>query len=184
MTSYARPSILARLAFDKTGAAAAFGPHLPTKPRFQMAAQLHAELRHLRPRNPAPRRPTGPPKPALTRPVPSLSHRRGEGRGEGARCNSPSLFQPRRRIRISEPALTFHDSPRLVLPRRLSRSGLPLYGAWPVWSHPDRRPFSIFASNLPLVIFLRITTNSPSTCYAFRLFAWRNFDFQPSAFSL
>ena len=53
-------------------------------------------------RNPAPWKRTGPPKLALMRPMASLSHRMGEGRGEGARFNSPSLFQPRRRIRISE----------------------------------------------------------------------------------
>ena len=150
MTSNARHSILARLALDKTGAAAAYGPHLPTKPRFQMAVQLRAELRHLRPRNPALRKRTGPPKPALT-----LN-------------DSPSLVLPRR-------------SRRSRLSRR-SRCELPLDGAWPVWSHPDRQPFSIFASNLPLFIFLRITTNSPSTCSYFRLFAWRNFEL--SAFSL
>ena len=45
-----------------------------------------------------------------------------------------------------------------------------------VCSHPGRRPFSVFASNLPLFIFLRITTNSPSTCSDFILFAWRNFE--------
>ena len=55
-------------------------------------------------RNPAPWKQTGPSKLALTRPMASLSHRMGEGRGEGARFTSPSLFQPRRRITISVPA--------------------------------------------------------------------------------
>jgi len=53
-------------------------------------------------RNPAPWKRTGPPKFALTRPMASLSHWMGEGRGEGPRFNFLSLFQPRRRIRISE----------------------------------------------------------------------------------
>jgi len=45
----------------------------------------------------------------------------------------------------------------------------------PVCAHPRRPPFSIFASNLPLLNFLRITTNSPSTWCDVQLFAWRNF---------
>ena len=48
MTSNAPNAIMARLTLDKTGDAAAFRLHLPTKQRFQMAAQLRAELRHLR----------------------------------------------------------------------------------------------------------------------------------------
>ena len=62
-------------------------------------------------RNPAPCRRTGPPKLALTRRMASLSHRMGEGRGEGARFNFPSLFQPRRHIRISEPMIAAPPGP-------------------------------------------------------------------------
>ena len=55
-------------------------------------------------RNPELWKRTGPPKLALTRPMASLSHRMGEGRGEGAPFNSPALLQPGRRVRISETA--------------------------------------------------------------------------------
>ncbi|MCX6903353.1 MAG: hypothetical protein NTW03_07725, partial [Verrucomicrobia bacterium] len=54
---------------------------------------------------------------------------------------------------------------------RVSRFDFPVHGSGLLAARPGRRPFSIFASNLPVFKILRIATNSPSIYYDFNIFA-------------
>ena len=71
-------------------------------PRYQNWGSLPPLTALKRLRHPVPCKRTGPPKLAPTHPTASLSHRMGEGRGEGMSGTSLPLSQPKRRIGMSD----------------------------------------------------------------------------------